>query len=173
MPTMRVDDQVWEFLKKHAEPFEDTPNEVLRRLLLPGVRSASAAHSTRAAANGGATPGRRMSFLPDRDYSHKRVTGYWLLGKHHAARSFHDVLLGSAGDLRKAHPTDFETCALGLHGKKRAYFSRDRRGLKRAGDLGDGLFVETNLSADMIVGVCRALLKALGRAPDELRLEVV
>lgn len=28
-----VDDEVWAFLKNHAEPFEDTPNSVLRRLL--------------------------------------------------------------------------------------------------------------------------------------------
>jgi len=28
-----VDDDVWGFLKKHAEPFEDTPNTVLKRLL--------------------------------------------------------------------------------------------------------------------------------------------
>jgi hypothetical protein len=29
-----VDDEVWQFLKKHAEPFQDTPNTVLRRILL-------------------------------------------------------------------------------------------------------------------------------------------
>src|SRR5271169_4887680 len=42
-----VDDSVWKFLKKHAEPFEDTPNTVLRRILLgaddngqvPGIRT--------------------------------------------------------------------------------------------------------------------------------------
>jgi len=34
MPEIKVDDDVFKFLKKHAEPFEDTPNSVLRRLLL-------------------------------------------------------------------------------------------------------------------------------------------
>ncbi len=33
MPTIRIDDEVWEKLKKLAVPFEDTPNTVLRRLL--------------------------------------------------------------------------------------------------------------------------------------------
>ena len=28
-----VDEEVWQFLKKNAEPFEDTPNSVLKRLL--------------------------------------------------------------------------------------------------------------------------------------------
>lgn len=33
MPTIRVDNDVWNYLKKRAQPFEDTPNTVLRRLL--------------------------------------------------------------------------------------------------------------------------------------------
>jgi negative regulator of replication initiation len=28
-----IDEDIWSFLKKHAEPFEDTPNTVLKRLL--------------------------------------------------------------------------------------------------------------------------------------------
>ncbi len=31
---IEIDSEVWAFLKQHAEPFEDTPNTVLRRLLL-------------------------------------------------------------------------------------------------------------------------------------------
>jgi hypothetical protein len=39
-PTIRIDDDVFEELKKHAEPLVDTPNTVLRRLLrLGGSRS--------------------------------------------------------------------------------------------------------------------------------------
>jgi negative regulator of replication initiation len=33
MPTIRIDNDVWNHLKRKAEPFEDTPNSVLRRLL--------------------------------------------------------------------------------------------------------------------------------------------
>ena len=33
MPTIRVDDEVYEALKREAEPFVDTPNTVFRRLL--------------------------------------------------------------------------------------------------------------------------------------------
>ena len=32
-PTIRIDDDVFDELKGHAEPFVDTPNSVLRRLL--------------------------------------------------------------------------------------------------------------------------------------------
>jgi len=32
MPTIRIDDEVYEWLQKMARPFEDTPNTVLRRV---------------------------------------------------------------------------------------------------------------------------------------------
>ncbi len=32
MPTIRIDDEVFEHLKQHAEPLKDTANDVLRRL---------------------------------------------------------------------------------------------------------------------------------------------
>lgn len=32
-PEIQIDDEVWAVLKSHAEPFIDTPNSVLRRLL--------------------------------------------------------------------------------------------------------------------------------------------
>jgi hypothetical protein len=32
MPTIRIDDEVYEWLQKQARPFEDTPNSVLRRV---------------------------------------------------------------------------------------------------------------------------------------------
>jgi hypothetical protein len=32
MPIIRIDNDVWAYLKRKAEPFEDTPNSVLRRL---------------------------------------------------------------------------------------------------------------------------------------------
>lgn len=39
-PTIRIDDDVFNALKKHAEPFVDTPNTVLRRLLELGETGA-------------------------------------------------------------------------------------------------------------------------------------
>src|SRR6266581_195117 len=32
MPTIRIDDEVWAWLKNHARPLEDTPNSVLQRI---------------------------------------------------------------------------------------------------------------------------------------------
>ena len=46
MPTIRIDQEVWAWLKLHAQPFEDTPNSVLRRMAglevgKPGAAAAS------------------------------------------------------------------------------------------------------------------------------------
>jgi hypothetical protein len=40
MPTIRIDDEVYEFLARNAKPFVDTPNDVLHRLLLLDARPA-------------------------------------------------------------------------------------------------------------------------------------
>jgi len=34
---IEVDEEVWQFLKKNAEPFEDTPNSVLKRMFFGGA----------------------------------------------------------------------------------------------------------------------------------------
>jgi negative regulator of replication initiation len=39
MPTIRIDDEVWAYLKSKATPLEDSPNDVLRRELLGDVAS--------------------------------------------------------------------------------------------------------------------------------------
>ncbi|MBA3807076.1 MAG: winged helix-turn-helix domain-containing protein [Solirubrobacterales bacterium] len=65
-PSIDADDEVFDVIKKHAEPFVDTPNTVLRRLLgldQPQSRStatAEAGEPTRRAAPG--------SLLPESEY---------------------------------------------------------------------------------------------------------
>jgi hypothetical protein len=75
-PTIRIDNEVLDKLKEHAEPFVDTPNSVLRRILglSPGAESgeiedgAPAAQSSRrarvAARAGSSRPRRRRSRVP-------------------------------------------------------------------------------------------------------------
>jgi Mrr N-terminal domain len=64
VPEILIDDEVWEMLKERAEPFVDTPNSVIRKLLeLPAATNGSvpgAAAAEIREAIGGAT-GRRRS----------------------------------------------------------------------------------------------------------------
>ena len=47
MPTIRVDDDVYSWLKSQAVPFEDTPNSVLRRLAGLDTSKGAAIESTK------------------------------------------------------------------------------------------------------------------------------
>src|SRR4051812_5057453 len=87
-PTIRIDDDVFEKLKEHAEPFVDTPNSVLRRILdlapggatneAEGTRSGARASGRRrvsaSAASSKSRPRRRQprakagTTLPDAEY---------------------------------------------------------------------------------------------------------
>jgi Mrr restriction endonuclease-like protein len=48
-PTIRIDDEVYDRLKEHAEPFVDTPNAVLRRLVGLPPRNGSEADAAASA----------------------------------------------------------------------------------------------------------------------------
>jgi hypothetical protein len=65
MPTIRVDDEVWAWLKRQAQPFEDTPNTVLRRVA--GLDAGRA--------NDDATPTPRMRRVGPRDEGAKTPQG--------------------------------------------------------------------------------------------------
>lgn len=65
-PSIDTDDEVFEVIKRHAEPFVDTPNTVLRRLL--GIDEAKAPSGPRERAStkvGRAAPG---TLVPEREF---------------------------------------------------------------------------------------------------------
>ena len=74
-PTIRVDDEVYEELKTNAEPFVDTPNTVLRRLL--SLDPATEPHLDDSDAPEEATlsvaPSVRLAVTPRRSAGAKRV----------------------------------------------------------------------------------------------------
>jgi len=114
----------------------------------------------------------RQSFRPDKDYTDHSVSGFRFDGKLVRCRFFKDVLVELSNQLRVCDQAAFDKAAVELRGTKRPYFSRNAGDLKFAQQLtGHGLFVETNLNANLIIGICRQLLVKLGRDPD--RFEVV
>src|SRR5579863_632766 len=113
MPTIRIDDEVWRFLQSKAKPFEDTPNDVLRRELginsnqnpVDGQRhSRSAVEHPEASAR---MPNRSSVLKPDNDYTHHSVRGYQLEGRLLPARSFKDILIGLSEHLLEKHGSSF------------------------------------------------------------------
>jgi negative regulator of replication initiation len=173
MPTIRIDDVVWQYLQSQAKPFVDTPNDVLRRVLLPPDETTPIKLRPDASPNLERTKLMNKG-VEEEDYSGHRVTGYRLDGREVPCRYFKDVLVTLSNELRGSDRTAFDRVALGLRGKKRSYFSKTPDDLKFPLQLtGHGLFVETNLNANLIVDICRDLIQGLGRKRDELVIDSI
>ncbi|HXY25646.1 MAG TPA: hypothetical protein VEI73_13410 [Candidatus Acidoferrum sp.] len=160
MPTIRIDEDVWRFLQSKAKPFEDSPNDVLRREL--GLeRSKGSAPGTSTTVDSGMA--RAELLLPNADYTNLSVSSFELNGKRFPARTFKEILIGVSEFLRREDPDRFDRVAITLHGKKRVYFSSDPKSLRSPFRIPQSnVFVETNLNANMIVAVCTTLVKLLG-----------
>lgn len=164
MPTIRIDQDVWTYLQSRARPFEDSPNDVLRRELHLDPPSESARiEGAPPQEKATARPRGGSLILAEKDYTNDRVRGYKLDGKHYSANSFRDVLIGVSNQLRLEHLQIFDKVATNLHGKKRPYFSLNPKDLRHAHRLtNSNLFVETNLNANLIIAICLSLIDALG-----------
>ncbi len=168
-PTIRVDDDIFEHLKKNSS-FVDTPSEVLRRLLkinkplTPTNTPTPSINRT------------RYVLQADRDYANVPITSYEFEGRPSQVRTYKDVLLGVCKTLRSRHGDQFDNLALTLHGKKRDYFSRSDSGMKHprqvsgVGATKKDLYVETNLSATSIMGLCQHLVRSFGHDVSSLRV---
>jgi negative regulator of replication initiation len=165
MPTIRIDEEVWGYLKTKATPFEDTPNDVLRRELkiIPAPQTIPSISPQNT---------NRTSLRADKDYSYFPIKGYRLGGKFVGCRSFAKMITNLSSFMWLQHMDSFAKVALDLHGKKRPYFSKDRTALRKPHKLpASEIFVETNLSANNIVAICRVLVEKMGYGSDSLIVE--
>lgn len=160
---VRLDDDIWEYLKRQPVTLGDDHNDLLRRLLKLS-HSQPAAQVPRSPTNG---TGRGV-LGADKDYANLPVSGYEFEGKQQQVRTFKEVLIGICETLRNMHANQFDEVALKLHGKKRSYFARTDDDMKHPRELsgngvrGQKLYVESNLSATSIIGLCQHLIRQLG-----------
>ena len=173
MPTIRIDEEVWSYLKSKASPFEDTPNDVLRRELKIGGTQPAIVPSVSSRTV-------RVHLIPNKDYSYHRIKGFRVQGflkdgssvSCRPCRSFSEMLKLLCSRLWLQHMDSFAQVALQLHGKRRPYFSRNASELRKPHKLAaSDIFVETNLSANNIVAISRILLEKLGHDPNSLTIE--
>jgi hypothetical protein len=101
------------------------------------------------------------------NYTGRSIHGYRLDGTSVVVRTYKDLLISLSNGLRKKHASRFDQYALQLGGRKRRYFSRNQQDLKYAHEIDGGLFVETNLNANLIVNnICIPLLRQLEPSAD-------
>ena len=160
---VRLDDDIWEYLKRQPITLGDDHNDLLRRLL-----KLSAPKPTTQAPRRPMNGGGRGVLGADKDYANLPIGGYEFEGKNYQIRTFKEVLIGMCESLRTIHANQFDEVALKLHGKKRSYFARTGSDMKHPRELsgtgvrGQKLYVESNLSATSIMGLCQHLIQKLG-----------
>ena len=105
-----------------------------------------------------------------RDYTGKSIVSFTFAGATFNSNKWIDLLTTLAQDIHRRHPTEFDR-TLEIRGNKHVYFSRDGRDLRLPKRLGNsGYFVESKLSATLIVGVCHSLLALFGYEAQDLTI---
>lgn len=107
------------------------------------------------------------------DYTGKSIRAYELNGHKVTVGSYRDLLLKVTSQLLDRDPERFEENASRISGRN-PYFSRVEAELRKGREINrqarPGLYVETNLNANIIVGICQRLAQSFDA---ELRLDVV
>ena len=163
---IRVSDDAYRRLKNLAEPFVDSPSDVVERLLDFHERSSKSLDSMRNEVPQKSDPeGKNDSLI------NSEIVSFVFLGKEYYPNYAYELLQTVATQLYKKHSDSFEKC-LSLGGNKRRYVSRDRDDLARPKEIkGSPYYVMTKLDKDNIVKVARKLMREFGY--DDSDLEVV
>jgi hypothetical protein len=108
------------------------------------------------------------------NYTSRPVRAFILHGKRYAVNTYRQLLVDLANLLRQKHsPERFDEVVLEFGGRKRQYFSKESKTLKYAQELeGGGIFVETNLNANLIVNnICFPMVRRL-EGPGNFQVEL-
>lgn len=113
--TIEIDDDLFELLKRHAEPLVDTPSDVLRRLLANLPRSTQVQQQRSVGTAAATVPTRRQKAKSEKDTTrkargkHRRAPSNALLSEKAYELPLLDALAGAGGRL----PTREAVAAVG------------------------------------------------------------
>jgi len=155
----------------HRPSHEELAEHIAARVEQPRGNGQELGRAARRPAVGHATKPTRLTAMRQGEYTGKRPRAYSFAGTTKDVRTFKDILLGLCGDIAQAHPADFDR-VLELRGRRRAYFSRESRGMTAPVEIsGTGIFAETNFSANNIMDQCANVLSLFGYGPSDLSIE--
>jgi hypothetical protein len=163
--TQRRDPKAIAHYSTIAQEIAEKKNEWRARLNGAGTDDTSAASSSAPSPN---------SSQVTQNYTGQPIRGFVLHGKPYPVRTYKDLLVELANLLRDKHsPETFDKSVLNFGGRKRRYFSKDPSRLKYAQELkGGGLFVETNLNANLVVNnICIPMVYKL-EGQSDFRVEL-
>lgn len=163
---IRVSDDAYERLKDLAEPFVDSPSDVVDRLLDFHERSSESIGAVRSEGSRESEPEEKGESLINSE-----IVSFVFLGKEYYPNHAYELLQTVATRLYEKHSDSFDKC-LRLRGNKRRYVSRYADDIDRPKKIeGSPYYVMTKLDKDNIVKVARKLMGEFGY--DDSDLEVV
>jgi hypothetical protein len=110
---------------------------------------------------------------PNGVFTFSRPTSFAFHGSTYAVRKWNDVLLTLCRIMYEKH-RDFEEKCRKLNGRTRTFISQTTSHMAAPREIpGTHLYVETNYSANSIVGKCRDLIRAFGYPDSDLTIEAV
>ncbi len=113
-----------------------------------------------------------LSRVPSDFFTGRTIRACTFRGKRIPVSSWKEFLIRVSGMIASDHREDFER-VLGLRGRKRPYFSKDRRELRFPESIGDtGIYVETNLSVRGVIDIVKRMLKEFGYPESSIFIEV-
>jgi hypothetical protein len=114
---------------------------------------------------------KRTAIAPTKGYTGKSIEEFTFKETKYIVESWIDLLLKLCDVLIARHGRDFDR-ALSLSGRKRPYFSQNPDVLRVPRKLDNAtIFVESNLSANSIVGLCFDLVSLFGYSDSDLTID--
>jgi hypothetical protein len=106
-------------------------------------------------------------------YTGKRVNTVTFKGRRQAVNSWKNAMLALFEALRASDLERFEKVAVTMLGRKRPHITRDASKLRQAQPIaGTELYVEANLSSQMIATLCYGLIAKMGFSASDLAFEI-
>ena len=184
-PVVRIPDDLFKRLQRHAVPLVDTTANVIARMAdayeaqQGSTKQKSSprqpAHKTCPECGYECYVRAPLCEKCEWDFRAKAFTkprSFTFRGKRHTVTTWKDVLAGVAKALFDQHGSEFTARVLKLRGKKRPVFGSDPSEMQSARQVPRaGVYVETNLSADAIYHRCRELLRLFGHKSTDLKIE--
>jgi len=110
---------------------------------------------------------------PD-DFQNKHLKSFTFLGKTYEIQEWNEILTGVCRIMAEREPDKFEQVLLSFRGRKRSYFSRNKKELEQPKKiLNTGIYAMTKLGANEMVRRSKDVIKRFGYDPDDLKVKSV
>lgn len=105
-------------------------------------------------------------------YTGTSPSALYFKGTKYEVHTWKSLLMRMLDIMYRLHSSNFQR-VLNLRGEKRPYFSRNKGELRAPQQISEtNIFIETNLSANLIVKICHRALGLFGYSKEDLKIDI-